>query len=51
MDLGLHNRKAFIMASSRGLGKAVALELSKEGVDIMLCGRTETTLIAAKKRN
>ncbi|MGM5470165.1 SDR family oxidoreductase [Flavobacteriaceae bacterium LMO-SS05] len=49
MDLGLHNRKACIMASSSGLGKAVALELSKEGADIMLCGRTESTLIATKK--
>jgi len=45
MDLGIKNKKALIMASSKGLGKSVALELAREGAVIMICGRTETDLI------
>lgn len=48
MDLGIRNKKAFVMASSKGLGKAVALELSKEGAEVMLCGRNEKSLIQTK---
>lgn len=48
MNLGIKARKALIMASSKGLGKAVALELSKEGVDVFLCSRTESDLITTK---
>jgi len=44
MDLGLRGRTAFIAASSQGLGKAVALELAKEGADIIMCGRNAETL-------
>lgn len=40
MDFGIKGKKAFVMASSKGLGKSVALELSNEGVEVMLCGRT-----------
>jgi len=45
MDLGIKNKKALVLASSKGLGKSVALELAKEGVEVMLCGRTEVDLI------
>ncbi|MBU1011456.1 MAG: SDR family oxidoreductase [Bacteroidetes bacterium] len=45
MDLGIKNKKALIMASSKGLGKSVALELAREGAEVMICGRTETDLI------
>ena len=38
MDLGIRGRKAIVCASSRGLGKACALSLAKEGVDITLNG-------------
>ena len=48
MDFGLKGKKALVMASSKGLGKAVALELSKEGVIVILCSRTEADLIATK---
>ena len=48
MDFGLKGKKALVMASSKGLGKAVALELSKEGVNVILCSRTEADLIATK---
>jgi len=44
MDLGIKGRKALILASSKGLGKGVATELCKEGVDVMLCGRHVASL-------
>ena len=47
MDLGLKNRVAIVAASSQGLGKAVALGLAREGADLALCARTESTLLAA----
>ena len=31
MDLNIENKVALVAASSRGLGKAIALQLSKEG--------------------
>ena len=34
MDLGIQNKVALILASSKGLGKAVAMELAKEGVKV-----------------
>lgn len=49
MDLGIKNKKALVMASSKGLGKAVALELSREGTDVLLCSRTESDLLSTKK--
>ncbi|MBO6523928.1 MAG: SDR family oxidoreductase [Balneolaceae bacterium] len=48
MDLGITGRKALIMASSKGLGKAVATELANEGVEIMICSRNEEHLRSAK---
>jgi 3-oxoacyl-[acyl-carrier protein] reductase len=47
MDLGLKDRVAIVAASSRGLGKAVALGLAREGARLALCARTESTLNAA----
>lgn len=44
MDLGLKGRKAIICASSRGLGKACAAALAREGVDVVINGRTAETL-------
>ncbi len=49
MDLKLKGRKALIMASSKGLGKSVALELAREGVAVMICGRNEMDLISTQK--
>ena len=50
MDLGIRGRKAIICASSRGLGKARALSLSKEGVIVYLNGRHQDDLdIAAQE--
>jgi 3-oxoacyl-[acyl-carrier protein] reductase len=39
MDLGLKNRVAIVAASSRGLGKACALELAREGATVVVCAR------------
>lgn len=48
MDLGLANKVAFVAASSQGLGKSVALELAKEGADLIICGRNKETLRLAQ---
>jgi 3-oxoacyl-[acyl-carrier protein] reductase len=44
MDLGLAGKVALVVASSTGLGKAVAEELAREGASLILCARTEKTL-------
>ena len=44
MDLGIRGRKALLSGSSRGLGKACALALAQEGVDITLVARTRDIL-------
>ena len=40
----LKNKKAIITGGSRGLGKAIAIALAKEGIDIAITGRNEETL-------
>ena len=40
MDLGLSGRSAILMASSRGLGRACAESVAREGVDVVINGRT-----------
>src|SRR5215471_15425145 len=40
MDLGLKGRVAIVAATSRGLGRAVADELAKEGCEVAICART-----------
>ncbi|HEY4344305.1 MAG TPA: SDR family oxidoreductase [Parvibaculum sp.] len=49
MDLGLNGRKAIVCASSRGLGKACATALAREGVDVIINGRSEENLEAATR--
>ena len=48
MDLGIKNRVALVLASSKGLGKAVAIELAKEGAKVIICGRDATALAATE---
>lgn len=48
MDLGLKNKVAFVAASSQGLGKAVALELAKEGARLVINGRNKENLEKTK---
>ena len=49
MDLGLKGKIAFVTASSQGLGKAVALELAKEGAHLAICGRDHKQLDLTKQ--
>jgi len=39
MDLNLHGKAALITGSSRGIGRAIAIELAREGCRICLCAR------------
>jgi 3-oxoacyl-[acyl-carrier protein] reductase len=48
MNLGLTNKVAFVAASSQGLGKGVAIELAKEGAQVVICGRNKATLAIAE---
>ncbi|MEO8111551.1 MAG: SDR family oxidoreductase, partial [Ginsengibacter sp.] len=48
MDLGLQNRVALVLASSKGLGKAVAIELAKEGAKVIICGTDAVALAATE---
>ena len=49
MDLGLQNKVAFIAASSKGLGKAIALELAQEGAIVIINGRKQDALEKTKR--
>jgi len=46
MDLGIAGRKAIVCAASKGLGKACALSLAREGVDVVIVARTPGPLEA-----
>jgi len=46
MNLGISGRTAIICASSRGLGKACAISLARNGVHVTLNGRDGTVLSA-----
>ena len=39
MNLGLKGKKAIVTAASKGLGRAVALRLAEEGVELAICAR------------
>jgi 3-oxoacyl-[acyl-carrier protein] reductase len=47
MDLGIAGRKAIVCASSRGLGRACAINLARAGCEIVLNGRDAGRLEAA----
>lgn len=44
MDLGIKGRIAIVAAASKGLGRAVAEELAREGAHVAICARTPATL-------
>ncbi|MGO4106886.1 SDR family NAD(P)-dependent oxidoreductase [Paenibacillus sp. YAF4_2] len=39
MDMGLKNKTALITGSTKGIGKAIAIELAREGVNVLINGR------------
>ncbi len=47
MDYGLTGKRALMLASSRGLGLGIAEALAGEGVNVLLCGRSEDKLAVA----
>lgn len=47
VDLGLQGKVALVAASSKGLGKATAIQLAREGAIVVMCARTAETLEAA----
>ena len=47
MDLNIAGKSAIICASSKGLGKACALALAKEDVNVLICGRHQDALDVA----
>ena len=48
MNLGTKNKVALVAASSRGLGKAIALQLSREGAKVVICSRNKERLFKTR---
>ncbi len=46
MDLGIKDKKAIVCAASKGLGKACAMSLAMNGVDLVINSRTASELEA-----
>jgi NAD(P)-dependent dehydrogenase (short-subunit alcohol dehydrogenase family) len=44
MDLGLDGKRALVTGASRGIGKAVAQALAREGCSVVICARNEAPL-------
>lgn len=44
MDLGLSGRVAMVAAATKGLGRAIALELAREGCRVSVCARSADAL-------
>lgn len=44
MDSGLNGKTALVTGGSRGIGRAVALALADQGMQVVICGRTADSL-------
>lgn len=49
MDMGLRGKVAVVAAASKGLGKAAAFALAREGVNLAICARHETVAATAEE--
>ena len=49
MDLGLQGKHAIVTGGSRGIGKAIARELAREGVDVAIVARNQGDLEATAR--
>src|SRR6516165_4682647 len=49
MDLGLQGKYAIVTGGSRGIGKAIARELAREGVDVAIVARNKGDLEATAR--
>jgi NAD(P)-dependent dehydrogenase (short-subunit alcohol dehydrogenase family) len=49
MDLGLQGKHALVTGGSRGIGKAIARELAREGVDVAIVARNKADLEATAR--
>lgn len=44
MDFGIKGKKALVCGGSKGIGRAIALELAREGVEPIICARQNNLL-------
>lgn len=44
MDLGLWGKVSLITGSTKGIGKAIAIEMAREGADVIINGRKKETV-------
>jgi NAD(P)-dependent dehydrogenase (short-subunit alcohol dehydrogenase family) len=49
MDLGLSGKRAIVTGGSKGIGKAIARELAREGADVAIVSRTREDLEKAAR--
>src|SRR6185295_3021548 len=50
MDLGLQGKHAIVTGGSRGIGKAIARELAREGADVTIVARNKADLEATAQQ-
>ena len=51
MDLGINGRTAIVCAASKGLGKACAMQLAKEGVNVVIASRTKADIEVRRRKS
>src|SRR4051812_49237747 len=49
MDLQLRGRRALVTGATRGIGRAIALGLAREGADVAICARDEDAVRSTLK--